>query len=155
MRIGLLMAAFLGFASLVPSARADEEKIPLDKVPAPVMKAFKAKFPKAEIKAAIKEVEDGKTTYEIESMQDGLSIDCVLKPDGDFVEIERQIKLTDLPKAVSDAVATKYPKSKSKKAEEVTKDDQTTYEVTVEKADGKTVVVAVDKAGKVLEEEKD
>ena len=47
-------------------ARADEEKIAVDKLPAAVKKAIKNKFPKAEIEKASKEVEDGKTTYEVE-----------------------------------------------------------------------------------------
>ena len=148
----------LGLAALLgtsfTTARADEEKIPLDKVPKPVMTAFKEKFPGAEIKTAIKEVEDGKTLYEIESTQKGLTIDAVLSPDGKFVEIERELKTADLPAAVSAAAKAKYPKGKATKAEEVTKGDAVTYEVTVDPGEGKAVVLSIDKTGKILEEEK-
>ena len=44
-------------------ARGDEEKISLDKVPAAVLKAVKKKFPKADVKDAVKEVEDGTVTF--------------------------------------------------------------------------------------------
>jgi hypothetical protein len=132
-------------------ARADEEKIALDKVPKPVLKAFQDKFPKANITAAIREVEDGKTLYEIESTQNGLGIDAVLKPDGEFVEIEKEVKPTDLPPAVTAAVESKYPKAKVKKAEEVIKGGKSLYEVTVETADGKSAEVVVDKNGKPAE----
>jgi uncharacterized membrane protein YkoI len=140
--------AVFGFGLSVASARADEVKIPLDKVPKAVLDAFKAKFPKATINAALKEEEDGKTTYEIESTQDGLGIDAVLKPDGEFVEIEKEIKTSDIPAAVAKAVEAKYPKSKVKKAEELLKGGKSLYEVAVETADGKSAEVVVDKDGK-------
>jgi hypothetical protein len=148
-RIGTL--AVLGLGLLVTASRADEEKIPLEKVPKPVLKAFKAKFPDATINTAIKEEADGKTVYEIESKQDGLGIDAVLKPDGEFVEIEKELKIADLPAAVSKAVKAKHPKGKMTKAEELIKDGKSAYEVVVELADGKTEEVVVDKNGKPVE----
>lgn len=150
-RIGLL--AVFGLGVLAASARADEEKIPLSKVPKAVIDAFKGKFPEAKINTAIKEEEDGKTVYEIESTLNGLAVDCVLKPDGEFVEIEKQIKADALPAAVADALKTKYPNATWSKIEEVTKGDKVSYEVVVKKADGKSVGVALDTTGKVLEEE--
>ena len=146
--IGLSTLAVFGLAVLVVSARAGEEKVPLDKVPKPVMAAFKAKFPEAVVNTAVKEEEDGKTVYELESTLNGLSVDAVLKPDGEFVEIEKQIKTEDLPAAVSAAVKAKYPKAAMKKAEEVTADGKTTFEVVVDKGDGKSATLTLDKAGK-------
>jgi hypothetical protein len=143
--------AVLGLGLLVGTSMADEEKIPLDKVPKAVLNAFKAKFPQATINAAIKEEEDGKTVYEIESTLRGLGVDAVLKPNGDFVEIEKEIKVADLPAAAVAAVEAKYPKAKVKKAEEVTKDGKVSYEAVVEKADGKSVEVAFDKDGKIVD----
>ena len=70
--------AVLGLCLSVAMARADEEKIPLDKVPTPVLRAFKAKFPAATIKGAIKETEKDKVAYEV----------AVKTPDGKSVEVE-------------------------------------------------------------------
>jgi uncharacterized membrane protein YkoI len=142
--------AVLGFGLTAAASRADEEKVPLDKVPAPVLKAFKAKFPEATIKAAIKEVEDGKTVYEIESTSKGLAIDAVLKPDGEFVNYEKEIKSADLPAKVASAVKAKHPKGKVKKVEEVTEGDKSFYEVLVEEGD-KSTEVSVGKDGKIIE----
>lgn len=142
--------AILGISLSVATVRADEEKIPLDKVPAPVLKAFKAKFPDATIKAALKETDKNKVTYEIESILKGLSIDAVLTPEGEFVEIEREMKVKDLPAAVTKAVAAKYPKCKVVEAGEVTTGDEVTYEVTVKTAEGKSVEVEVSKDGMIL-----
>src|SRR5262249_10950711 len=59
--IGTLAVA-VGFFG---SARADEEKVPLDKVPKPVLEAAKKRFPDAKFTEASKEDENGKTTYEL------------------------------------------------------------------------------------------
>jgi uncharacterized membrane protein YkoI len=150
-RLGTLAVLGLGLGLSVASSRADEEKIPVEKVPKAVIKAFKEKFPEATIKAAIKEEEDGKTVYEIESVQGELTVDAVLKPDGEFVEIEKELKTSDLPKAVTAAVKAKHPKAKLKKAEELIKGGKSVYEVVVELADGKTEEVVVDKSGKIVE----
>jgi len=146
--------AVLGAGLLTASASADEAKIPLGEVPKPVMAAFKAKFPKATIKNAIKEEEAGKVTYEIESLVEGdMSIDAVLKPDGEFVAIERQIKPSALPANATSVAKEKYPTGTVSKAEEVTSEGTISYEVTVKKADGKSVVLLFDKAGKFLKQE--
>ena len=60
------LAALLGLSMLAVAARAGEEKISAEKLPAAVKKAVKKKFPEAKIRGAAKEVEDGKTTYEVE-----------------------------------------------------------------------------------------
>lgn len=145
----------LGFGLLASSAIADEKKIPLAEVPKPVTAAFKAKFPAVTIKNAIQETTGDKVTYEIESLDKaGLSIDAVLKPDGEFVAIEKQIQPAELPSAVAPAVAAKYPKSVITKAEAVTSGTKTSYEAVVKKSDGKSVTVIFDKDGKFVEEEK-
>ena len=59
----------------------------------------------------------------------------------------------DLPAKVSKVLGEKYPKAKIKKAEELTKDDKTSYEVIIETADKKKLEVVLDPGGKVLEEE--
>lgn len=147
-RIGAL--AIVGLGLCLGSLRAGEQKVPLDQVPKAVIDAFKTKFPKAAIKNAVKEDADGKIVYEIESARDGLAIDAVLKPNGEFVEIEQEIKTARLPAVVTAAVQTKHPKAKLKKAEEVTKDGKMIYEVLIEKPDGKEAEVAIDKDGKIV-----
>ena len=148
-RIGILAA--LGLA--VVAARADEEKVPLDKVPKAVLDAFKGKFPAAQIKGATKEEEDGQTVYEIESTLNGLGLDALLTPAGAFVEVEKEVKPADLPAAVSAALKARYPGATVEKAEEVTKKDTTVYEAHVKTAGGKGVEAVFDRDGKLLKEE--
>jgi hypothetical protein len=148
-RIGVL--SVLGAALAVGAAGADEEKVPLDKVPKKVLDAFKAKFPDATIKNATKEEEDNETVYEIESTRNGLGLDCALKPNGEIVEIEQEIRIGDLPAKAAAAIEAKHPKGKVTKAEEITKGKTFYYEAVVRTAEGKDAEVSVDKDGKILD----
>jgi uncharacterized membrane protein YkoI len=153
----LLMTAVAAFV-LVSSVRADEEKVPLDKVPKAVLDAAKKRFPKAEVVGASKETEDGKTVYEIELKADGKAIDVTLTADGDITTIEQEIDEKDLPKAVADALAKKYPKAKFKEIEAVSavkdgKEKIKHYELIVVVNDKKEVEVEILADGKITSEE--
>ncbi|MEO2091672.1 MAG: PepSY-like domain-containing protein [Gemmataceae bacterium] len=142
----------------VAGVRAEDEKVPLDKLPKAVVDAVKAKFPKADLQAAEKEKEDGKTKYEV-TIKDGESkIDVDVTEDGIITGYEKEVALKDVPKVVSEAVAAKHPKGTAKSAEVVytVKDGKDTlayYEVTVE-VDGKTHEVEVLPDGKLKPEVK-
>ncbi len=138
-----------GFGS---RARADEELIQLDKVPAAVMKAVKAKFPGAELKKAARETEDGKTLYEVTLTHDGSNYDVALQENGTFAEIEKEIKAADLPKPVTDAVKAKYPRATMGKVEEITKGETKNFEVHLKDGDTSRELV-LSAAGKILEQE--
>jgi hypothetical protein len=134
-------------------ARADEEKVALKDVPKAVLDAVKAKFPKAEIKHAAKEVEDGETLYEIETELDEHDVDLTLKANGTIVEIEKEIAVKDLPKPVADAIAAKHPKAKVEKAEEIVEfedgKEMKSYEVAVEVGE-KDMELKITPDGKIL-----
>ena len=135
------------------SANADEEEVPLDQVPKAVLEAIRAKFPHAKLTGAAKETEDGKTTYEVELEYKDSEYTVSATADGKITEIEREIEIKDLPKAVSDAIKKKYPGAKLDGAEEVTADNKTTYEVEIETSDKKELELTIDPSGKILKEE--
>ena len=151
--VAMGIVTVLGLSVLMVPARADEEKIPVEKLPAAVQKAIKSKFPKAEIERASKEVEDGKTIYEVELEIKDRSVDVAFKADGTILEIEREVPFDEVPKAVKKKLAAKYPKAKIEKVEEVTKgeDGPVHYEVAI------TTEVVLTAKGKIVkaEEEED
>lgn len=155
MKIAAAAAACLltGLTAFSTGARADEEKVALKDVPKAVLDAVKAKFPKAEIKHASKEVEDGETLYEIETELDEHGVDLALKANGTIVEIEKEIAVKDLPKPVADAVAAKHPKAKIEKAEEIVEfedgKEKKSYEVAVEVGE-KDMELKITPDGKIL-----
>jgi uncharacterized membrane protein YkoI len=137
---------------------ADEEKIPLDKVPKSVMDAVKKRFPNAEITGAEKETEDGKTSFEIAIKDGGSKIDVEVTGEGVITEFEKEMKASDLPKAVTEAIEGKYAKSTLKTVEQVMKvkdgeEKLEFYEVIVETADNKKFEVCVSAEGKIVKEE--
>ncbi len=143
------------------SVQADEHKIPLSQVPQAAIAAVKHKFPHAELKGAVKEVENKKTTFEISLLNAGKHVTVSLDDEGEIEEIETEIAVSDLPKAVTAAIAGKYPKATLKKAEEVVeiedgKEEKKVYEVDIVTAAGKSVEVKVNASGKIAKhEEKD
>lgn len=67
-----------------------EEKVALDKVPAAVMKAFAAKYPKAKPTEAEKQTpSDGKPVYELGFMVDKTKHEASFGEDGKFIEEEK------------------------------------------------------------------
>ena len=131
-------------------ARADEEKVPLDKLPKAVAGAVEKMFPKAKVVSASKEVEDKKTVYEV-SIRDGeQNVQVTVTPEGEITEVEKEIAAKDLPKEVRATLAEKYGKVTFKKAEEVTKGKELTYEVLLVTKDKKTLEIKFDPKGKVL-----
>jgi hypothetical protein len=159
MRHGLSsLAAVVLLAVAAAVGRADEEKISLDKLPKEVLAAVKAKFPKGELKGAAKEVEDGKTLYEVMLEEKGHKIDATFTADGKIAGIEKQIEAKDLPKAVTEALKAKYAKATYKKVEEVTEykdgaEQPAVYEVLLVTADDKRVEVVLTAEGKIKKEE--
>src|SRR6478672_7854261 len=91
------------------AAFADEEMVPLDKLPAAVKDAVKKRFPKAEVKGASKEKENDKTVYEVTLKENGKNIDVSLTEAGAISLIEKEVAFKDLPKAVAATFEAKYP----------------------------------------------
>src|SRR5262249_7605801 len=109
---------------LVAALAADEEKIPLKKLPREVVAAVKKKFPDAKLRQAGKEKEGKEYVFEVAIDNKGQKIDVTLQTDGTIMEIEKTIPFKELPEAVVKSLKAKYPKGSFKKAEEVTKGDK-------------------------------
>ena len=151
----LAVAVVLGLFG-ARGARADEEKVPLDKVPREVMEAVKARFPGAKLHGASTEKEDGKTVYEISLTYKDHHHDVTLQTDGKIVSIERTIPAKDLPKPVAEALEARYSKATYKIIEELLKGDGKLYgyEVLLITAKKKKLEVVLDPDGKIVKEEK-
>jgi hypothetical protein len=132
-------------AKPAPAAKAAG---PAGKLPAPILAAFRTAYPNAAIKNAAKETEDGKTVWEVESIDNGLARDLVYNSDGAIAEVEEQIEPASLPAAVSATLQAKYPKATVTKAERLTKGTTLTYEMTLKGASAKSVEITPE--GKIV-----
>lgn len=156
----LAAGATLALFVVAAAARGDEENVPLDKVPKPVLEAAKKRFPKAEVKGASKETENGKTVYEVTFKQDGKNIDVTLTPEGTITLIEQEVAFAALPKPVATALTKKYPGAKYQIVESVTKvaggkETLEYYEAHLTTADKKAIEAEVFPDGKLKGEAED
>jgi Putative beta-lactamase-inhibitor-like, PepSY-like len=153
-RIGMVTMTLFALSTMALMARAGEDKISVEKLPAAIKKTIKKKFPKAEIEKASKEVEDGETTYEVLLEIEDRPVDVAFKADGTILEIEREIPFKELPANVKKALAAKYPQAKIEKVEMVTKgeDGPAVYEIAIKT---EVVLTAKGKVVKAKEKEED
>jgi hypothetical protein len=148
-------------AAVAPAQDDTEEKVPLDKVPGPVLKTVKARFPGARLTGASKEKEKDKWVFEVSLTEKGKdkNVDVTCTPEGELLTIEKAIDAKALPRAVTKAIEDKYPRPTYKIAEEIIKVDKTKetldfYEVLLVTQDKKkTMEVQVTAEGKIVAEE--
>ena len=100
----LTVAGFLAVLGLAPVTRAQDEGIPVDRVPKAVINAAKAKFPGAKIQQASEETEDEKTVYSLEMKHQRHNLDVTFKGDGTVVLVDTAVTTKELPKVVLRAV---------------------------------------------------
>jgi hypothetical protein len=147
------LVAVLGLASVT---RAQEEKIPLHRVPRAVMASAKARFPGAEIKQATKETEDGEPVFALGMKHHRHNVDVTLKVDGTVVLVETDVPAKEVPKVVLQAVLQSYPGATVRGAESVIKGPEVKkkadyYQFYLLIAGERPALVKVDPDGKVLE----
>jgi len=153
----------IGIASVllifVAGARGDEEKVPLDKVPRPVVEAVRARFANAQVTGASREKEKGQVVYEVTIKDRGQNIDVTVTPQGEILLIEKEIAARELPRAAARALEGKYPRATYKIVEEIVEVEKkqerlTYYEVLLVTAGKDTLEVLVTPEGRIVKEEK-
>jgi hypothetical protein len=142
----LATGSILALLTSAASALAEEQEISCDAVPKPVRAAFEKAFPKATIKECAKEVEKGKTAYEISSIEGGTRRDVLFYADGRLIVVEEAIPIDSTPDAVQRAVRKMYPGGDITLAEKITRDGAVLYEFRV-KHRGKQVEIVFDPSG--------
>lgn len=145
-RIAIFSAPWAVALVLVVPAMA-ERHVPCSSLPAAVMTQAKTEAGDATIHGCVKERENGKVTYEVETLKDGRSRDIQLDDSGAVLEIEQEIAADSLPQPVSDAIAKAAQGGKVGKIESVTRGSNiASYETTILK-NGKRREVAFSPQG--------
>ena len=142
MKALLMIFAITGFAYSV-NAQAIKES----KVPAPVVSAFQKMYPS--ITDVDWSVEDG--NYEAEYDMNKMEASVTFDANGNLVETEKEIDISQLPKGIAEYVSKNYGGVSIKEASEITdKKGIKTYEAEIK---GKDLIF--DASGKFIREEKD
>lgn len=128
-------------ALMAAGATAGEKKVKLKDLPPAVQAAVLEQAKDLTSYSLAVEEEDGKTSYEMETKVKGFSCDVRLDASGVVIEVEEEIDPARLPEAVRRAVEGAAGGGTIRKAEAVTKDGATEYEVVVTGAHGKSKLV--------------
>ena len=146
--ISIALMAFF-FVAGTTCVSAQEKKLRPKQLPAAVQAAFQKAYPAAKITGASSEVENGKTIYEVESLDGKINRDLLYSVDGSVVEIEETVALKALPDEVSKALKAETGKGKVEKAEKLTKGETIQYEFVISSGKDKREVV-IDPSGKIV-----
>lgn len=109
-----------------------ESHVPCNTLPAAVLQHAKLAAGDATVRGCVKDRENGKLTYEVETLKDGKSKDITLDVSGTVLEVEQEVAVSSLPPAVSDAIAKAAHSGKIGKVESVTREGAiASYETTI------------------------
>ena len=117
-----------------------DTKIQRKDLPAAVQKAMDENTQGAQIKGYSKEIEKGKTTYEVETTVNGHGRDMEFDSTGKLLEVEEEIALDKAPAAVRAAIEKAATGGKVNKVESVTKGATVAYEASITKSGKKSEV---------------
>jgi uncharacterized membrane protein YkoI len=124
---------------------AKPASLDLTTLPAPVRATIENETKNATLKHVSKEVEKGRTQYEVETTVSGKSRDFLVDPSGKLLEVEEEIALDATPAPVQEALKKS---GKVLKVETVFREGTTTFEASVQSANGRKMSVALDAQGK-------
>jgi len=144
--MNILTNLTMGVLVLAGGALA-ESKVKMEDLPLAVQKTAKGQSKNATLAGLSKEVEGGKTVYEIETKVNGKSRDVVVDAMGAVIEVEEEVEMSSLPVAAQEAIRQKIGGGKLKKIEAVTKGSTVSYEASYLGKRGKTSEFAVNADG--------
>ena len=124
-----------------------ETKMKMADLPAAVQKTVQEQLKSATLVGLSKEVEKGKTLYEVETKANGKSRDMMVDSAGAVVEVEEEVDMATIPAAARDAITKRAGAGKVTKVEALSKGGNlVAYEAAVMKGK-KSSEVAVTPAG--------
>jgi uncharacterized membrane protein YkoI len=145
--IGCVITAVL---LLAISSATQEKRITKSALPIAVQRAAEEQTKGASIRGYSTEIENGRREYEVETILNGHSRDITFAPDGSVLELEEQVKLSDLPAAVRDGLQRKAGSGRIAKVESLTKQGKVVaYEADVRSA-AKRYEIQIGPDGKAL-----
>jgi uncharacterized membrane protein YkoI len=143
------ISVFVTFSSM--ALWAAETRVLMKDLPEPVQKTVQEQTKNAKLRELVKEVENGQTYYEAETIVNGKSRDILIDPSGTVVEVEEATELARIPEAARKALEASATSGKILKVETVTKGSTVSYEAVIQK-DGKKSEVAVNADGSMKED---
>ena len=145
-------ALAIGVATLMMTSvlKAEEKTIKRSDLPTSVEKTVAEQTTGATVKGFTKEVENGKTVYEVELTVNGHGKDIAIDALGNIIEIEEEVDITTLPPAVKEGLTKAAGKGTISKVESLTKKGKLVAYEAVVKTGSKNSEIQVGPDGKKL-----
>ncbi len=153
--IGCLISCLFLFAAVMAQQKTEELKatskmLDVKTLPPAVQKTVQEQTKGATIRGLSKEVENGKTQYELETKANGHNRDLLIDPEGKVLEVEEEVDIASLPATVQTEIKKNLGTGKILRLESVSKNNSLTgYEASVER-NGKQSSLAMGPDGKAL-----
>jgi len=136
-------------AVLLACGALAESKVKMEDLPLAVQKTAKEQSKNSTLAGLSKEVEGGKTVYEIETKVNGKSRDVLVDATGAVIEVEEEVEMNSLPAAAWAAILQKIGGGKLKKVETLTRGASVSYEASYVGKLGRTSEIAVNADGTI------
>jgi len=115
--------------------------------PQKVTDVFKAKYPTA---THTKWENEKENTWEVEYKMNNIEHSSNFNNEGEWLETETEIKISELPAVIKNAIKAKYPTAEIEEAEKVETPKYKGYEVEIENGETEMEIV-LDEKGNILE----
>ncbi len=140
-----ILAVTLGSTNVL----ASEKAVTMKDLPAAVRRTIQEQSQGATIRGLSKEVEGGKTVYEVEMKMNGHGKDVTIDAAGSVIEMEEEVALESIPDAAQAAIKKAAGSGQITKVEKVSGGKETAYEAGLRK-NGKRSEVKVSADGRLL-----
>ena len=128
-----LLFTVAGCALFGLTVSAAEKKMKIQDLPPAVQQTVKDQTKNATLVGVTKEVEKGKTQYELETKANGKTRDLIIDESGAIVLVEQEVTLDSIPAPAKAAIEKKAAGGKITKVETLTKGNTVTYEAALQK----------------------
>jgi len=149
LRIALcILVLTIGFANTL----ASEKAVTMKDLPTAVQRTVQEQSKGATIRGFSKEVEGGKTIYEVQMKVNGHGKDVSMDASGAVLEVEEEVALESIPAAAQAAIKKAAGSGQITKVEKVSGAKQTAYEAGMRR-NGRRSEVRVSEDGRLLPED--
>ena len=132
--ISILPEALFIAAIGLAGANCQETRIKFKDLPPAVQETAKSVRKGAVVKGYAKEIEKGKTEYEVQLTVNGKARDVSIDPEGKVLETESEVDFASVPAAAKQAIEKEAGGARVEKVEEVKSDNGVVYEALIHKA---------------------
>lgn len=139
----------IGTALFLAAALGAATKMKVENLPAAVQATVKEQTKNGTLVGVSKEVEGGKTMYELETKVNGKGRDLMLDGNGKVVTVEEEVALDTIPALAQSAIKKKVGTGKLKLVEVLTKGSDVSYEAAYVGKNGKSAEFGVNADGSV------